>query len=57
VPETDSSLVKRSVAGDRDAFGVLVDRYVALVHGVVLEKVRCSDDVEDLVQETFTRAY
>lgn len=57
MPETDSSLVKRSVAGDRDAFGVLVDRYVALVHGVVLEKVRCSDDVEDLVQETFTRAY
>ena len=55
--ETDSSLVQKSVAGDRDAFGVLMDRYIALVHGVILEKLRRPEDVEDLVQETFTKAY
>ena len=45
------------MAGDRDAFGVLVDRYISLVHGVILERVRRPDEVEDLVQDTFTKVY
>lgn len=55
--EKDRDLVKRILAGDRDAFGDLVERYGALVHGVVLEKIRRPDEVEDVVQEAFSRAY
>ena len=55
--EKDAALVKKVLSGDRNAFGDLVEHYAALVHGIVLEKIRRPDEVEDLVQETFSRAY
>ena len=57
MPESDKILVEQIRAGDRELFGDLVERYTPLVHGVILEKIRRPDEVEDLVQETFTRAY
>ena len=53
----DKALVRRTLDGDREAFGDLVERYSALVRGIVYEKVRRLDEVEDLVQEVFCRAY
>jgi RNA polymerase sigma-70 factor, ECF subfamily len=55
--EKDKSLVERALTGDSRAFGDLVERYERLVHGVILETVRRPDEVEDLVQEVFCRAY
>ena len=55
--DKDQVLVKRTLAGDRDAFGDLIERYADLIHGVILEKIRRPDDVEDLMQETFAKAY
>ena len=55
--EKDQTLVKRVLAGDRGAFADLLERYTPLVHGVILEKIRRPDEVEDLVQETFVQAY
>lgn len=57
MPERDPQLVRRTLEGDRDAFGRLVERYGGLVHGVLLEIVRRPDEVEDLSQEVFCRAY
>jgi len=46
-----------TLEGDREAFGALVERYTRLVHGVILHKVRRPDEVEDLVQDVFCKAY
>jgi hypothetical protein len=54
---SDRSLVDRALQGDRDAFEELVDNYVGLVHGIILNKVRRPDEVEDLVQDVFIKAY
>ena len=55
--DSDRQLVKRALSGEGDAFGDLIERYRPLVHGVVLERVRNSEDAEDLVQETFVHAH
>jgi len=53
--DSDAALVAASQQGDTDAFGQLYQRYVRLVHGVLLARVR-STEVEDLVQDVFLRA-
>jgi len=53
----DSTLAQRALIGDSKAFGDLVERYAGLVHGVILNLIRLPEEVEDLVQETFCRAY
>ena len=54
---SDGDLVRDTLGGKRDAFGDLVERYTGLVHGVILHKVRRPDEVEDLVQDVFCKAY
>jgi RNA polymerase sigma-70 factor (ECF subfamily) len=53
----DSELVASVLAGDRDAFGVLYDRYARLVRAVVHRVASDSESVNDLAQECFLRAY
>ena len=53
----DAHLVRQTLAGDTAAFGQLVERYSGLVHGSILAIIRRPDEVEDLVQETFCKAY
>ncbi len=50
-------LVERARKGDREAFGILVERYQRRVVGVVLAVVRNPEDAVELAQETFVRAY
>lgn len=58
VPEpTDERLVEAVLAGDRDAFGVLVERYKRGIGSFIGASVRQPSDVADLTQETFLRAY
>ena len=47
MPESDKILVEQIRAGDRELFGDLVERYTPLVHGVILEKIRRPDEVEE----------
>jgi RNA polymerase sigma-70 factor, ECF subfamily len=53
----DEVLVRKIIAGDREAFGELVERYTGLVRGVIYHKVRRPDEVDDLVQDVFCKAY
>jgi RNA polymerase sigma-70 factor, ECF subfamily len=53
----DADLVARVLAGDRDAFGCLYDRYARLVRAVVYRVGNDSPVVHDLTQECFLRAY
>jgi RNA polymerase sigma-70 factor (ECF subfamily) len=54
-PPRDGELVLAARAGDRDAFASLYERYVPLVHGVLLARVRATD-VLDLVHDVFLSA-
>ena len=42
----DDLLVNKCLAGDRDAFGMLVDRYKDAVYGLAYSKVRNLHDAE-----------
>jgi len=57
IEETDEILVQAVLAGDRDAFAVLVERYKRGISNFIGASVRSSADVADLSQETFLRAY
>jgi RNA polymerase sigma-70 factor (ECF subfamily) len=54
-PHETAELVTAARAGDRASFGLLYERYVRLVHGVLLASAQ-RDDVQDLVQDVFFRA-
>jgi RNA polymerase sigma-70 factor (ECF subfamily) len=54
---TDADLVASVLAGDREAFGCLYDRYARLVRAVVYAMSTDWPTVQDLTQECFLRAY
>ncbi len=53
----DAELVARTITGENEAFEVLVERYRPLVRVVVARVLRGHDAVEDLIQDTFIRAF
>ena len=55
--ESDSVAVARVKAGDEDAYRVLVDRHSRSVFRLAYRMTGNEQDSEDVVQETFMRAY
>ena len=55
--QSDEALVHRVRSGEREVFGVLVDRYKRGVANFIGATVRNSSETADLSQETFLRAY
>src|SRR5216684_1513537 len=51
----DAALVRAAQGGDRAAFGQLYQRYVRMVHGILLARVP-SAAAEDLVHDVFLQA-
>lgn len=54
---TDEALARSAAAGDLAAFDELVRRYEHRVYSFIYGKTRHRQTAEDLVQETFVRAY
>ena len=54
---SDSEVVRRFLAGEQRAFGVLVDRYDTRLLNFVYRTVGDRERGQDLVQETFVRVY
>ena len=54
---TDEELVRKSKEGDERAFGELISRYESKVYSLALKMVRNPEDAEDVLQDTFLRAY
>jgi RNA polymerase sigma-70 factor (ECF subfamily) len=52
----DAHLVRRAQRGDETAFTRLYDRYVRVVHGILLARVP-RIDVDDLLQDVFLSAW
>jgi RNA polymerase sigma factor (sigma-70 family) len=55
--QSDAELVTLALAGDREAFGSLYDRYARLARAVVLSVSNDWRGVDDMTQECFLRAY
>jgi RNA polymerase sigma-70 factor (ECF subfamily) len=53
----DAGLVAQTLAGDREAFGRLYDRYARLVRAVAFGGSRDLATVQDVTQECFMRAF
>ena len=53
----DEKLVSQTLAGDQDAFGVLVHKYQEMVYAYAFQKIRNEEDARDITQEVFWRAY
>lgn len=54
---TDAAVVAQVLAGDKEAFRLLVDRHTRSIYGVAYRMTGTQQDAEEIVQETFLRAY
>lgn len=55
--DTDTNLVKRVQQGNRHAFDMLVVRHQRRIAHVISRYIQSPQEIEDLVQETFIKAY
>ena len=53
----DATAVARAKGGDQDAFRVLVERHSRSIHRLAYRMTGRIEDAEDVVQETFVRAF
>jgi RNA polymerase sigma-70 factor (ECF subfamily) len=53
----EQDLIRESSQGDREAFRVLVERYQSKMLRLVAQIIRSREDAEDIVQESFVKAY
>jgi RNA polymerase sigma-70 factor, ECF subfamily len=54
---SDARAVERTLAGDRDAYRILVDRYSLYLYRLAYRMTGNSHDAEEVVQEAFLRGY
>jgi len=54
---TDSTCIKRILDGDKNAFGILIDRYQDKAYHLAIKMLRNNDEACDCVQEAFIKAY
>jgi len=57
LPEDDDKLIRDALEGDQKAFKDLVDRHKSSVFHIVFRIVRDREIANDLVQETFMKAF
>ena len=55
--EDDVQLIRKILSGDDAAFGILVERYQKSVHTLVWGKIQDFHHAEEIMQDTFLRAY
>jgi RNA polymerase sigma-70 factor (ECF subfamily) len=55
--ETDSAAIERTLQGDRDAYATLVERHSRAVFRLAFRLTGREADAEDVVQDTFLKAY
>ena len=55
--DDEDALVQRTLAGDREAFGVLVEAYQDVLYNLALRMVGDAEDARDVTQTAFVKAY
>lgn len=56
-PASDSPIALAAKLGDERAFGILFERYQPKVFAIALRYTRAAEDAEDIVQQTFQKAF
>ncbi len=56
-PSSDAQLVERVQRGDKHAFDLLVLKYQHRIFGLISRYLRDSDEIQDVAQEAFIKAY
>lgn len=54
---TDAAVVAQVLAGDQDAFRILVGRHTRSIYSVIYRMTGNPQDTEEIIQEAFLRAY
>lgn len=54
---SEDRMIRQVLAGDKDAFRLLVENYQNLVAHVVFRMVKCREDREDICQDVFMKIY
>jgi RNA polymerase sigma-70 factor (ECF subfamily) len=54
---SDAELVRKTLAGDREAFGRLVERHRRTIFALSVQRGFQQSEADDLAQETFVRAF
>ncbi len=55
--QSDIYYIEKVLAGDMNAFSVLVDKYKALVYTIALKILRNNEEAEETAQDAFIKAY
>ena len=55
-PATVAELVRAAQAGDRDAFGLLFERFRSTIFALAMRRVRNADEADELTQDVFIKA-
>jgi len=53
----DQKLVEKAQKGDKQAFGILVEKYQLKLNRLISRMVRDQSEIEDIVQDSFIKAY
>ena len=53
----DQNLIRASLSGDRRAFETLYHKYQSQIYGTLAQRISDRDTIDDLMQDTFFRAY
>lgn len=53
----EEKLIRQTLAGEKDAFRLLVEQYEKRVFAMAFQIVKSREDAEDIVQESFVKAY
>ena len=54
---SDEQIIERTLAGESDAFGLLVERWERPIYGLSLRMLGRDEDARDVCQETFISAF
>ena len=57
VKDDDQVLIKKALAGNEDAYSLLLNRYKDAIYRMIVKIVRNQEEAQDLVQETFMKAF
>lgn len=57
LPSDEKQLVQAALAGDKDAFGGLVEQYQDRIFNTLLRVLGSRDDARDVVQDAFVQAF
>ncbi len=57
VKESDLDLIQQTAQGNLEAWGIIMTRYKRQVFGIALSFLKNPHDAQDIVQDTFLKAY